>query len=51
MGLALVKKEVELHDGRVQIDSDAVARGTTFRFTWKGNSTLIANDNRVPEGL
>jgi len=38
MGLALVKKEVELHSGTILIDSDAGTRGTSFRFTWKGNS-------------
>lgn len=42
MGLAFVKKEVELHGGTVQIRSEAGTRGTTFHFTWKGNSALLA---------
>ena len=42
MGLALVKKEVELHGGKVRIRSYVGERGTTFHFTWKGNSALLA---------
>ncbi|CCQ74322.1 ATP-binding protein [Magnetospira sp. QH-2] len=35
MGLALIKRAVELHGGRVWMESDPdVRRGATFRFTW-----------------
>jgi PAS domain S-box-containing protein len=47
MGLALVKKEVELHGGKVEIDSNGDTRGTTFRFSWKGNSVLPVEQNLI----
>ena len=38
VGLALVKKIVEDHDGDVRVESDGVqGKGATFRFTWPKN--------------
>ena len=34
MGLALVKKTVENHGGKISVESE-VGRGTRFRFTWR----------------
>jgi signal transduction histidine kinase len=37
MGLAIVKKLVEVHGGRVRIESAPPERGTTFVFSWKAD--------------
>ena len=33
MGLAMVKRIVEMHGGKIQVHSDGLGRGATFRFT------------------
>lgn len=37
MGLAVVKKTVESHGGRVELNSD-IGQGAVFRFTWPKNA-------------
>jgi signal transduction histidine kinase len=39
MGLALVRKHVDLRGGRLTVDSGE-GRGSTFRFTWPKNHDL-----------
>jgi len=36
MGLALVRKQVELFGGRLEVESSE-GQGSTFRFTWPKN--------------
>jgi signal transduction histidine kinase len=38
MGLAIVKKSVEVHAGKISVESAPPGRGTAFVFTWEKNS-------------
>jgi len=38
MGLAIVKKSVEVHAGKISVESAPPSRGTAFVFTWEKNT-------------
>lgn len=40
MGLALIKKIIETHDGKIWIESDGLGKGTTFCFTLPGTKII-----------
>lgn len=35
IGLSIVKKQIQRNGGRITVDSNPPARGTSFVFTWK----------------
>jgi PAS domain S-box-containing protein len=39
MGLALIKRIIEVHGGRIWAESDGPSQGTTFRFTLQGTKS------------
>jgi len=41
VGLALVKRIIELHEGRIWIESDGAGKGTTFKFTLQGHQEEV----------
>ncbi len=45
LGLALVKKIVELYNGRIWVESDGLERGSCFRFTLPG--AILAEDTAI----
>jgi len=47
IGLALVKRIVELHGGRIRVESEGPGKGTTFRFTLAETRRGVGREERT----
>jgi len=47
IGLALAKRIVEVHGGRIWVDSEGPGKGTTFRFTLAKTRRGVGREERT----